>query len=623
MLDPKELELRVGLEIHQQLATTHKLFCNCKPIEIEEHNIKFIRRLRPTKSELEEYDKAALFEFKKGKLIRYLANNINACLVEADEEPPHDINNEALEIALILSLALNANIVDEIHVMRKIVIDGSNTTGFQRTMLIALGGEINGVKIQTISLEEDAGRLIEEDELSKSYSLDRLGVPLIEISLEPVTKSPEEVVELALRLGRLLRASKMVVRGLGSIRQDVNISIKNGNVVEVKGVQKLDQLKKVIEYEMKRQHGLLIIASKLREKINKINYKVEDVSNIFKNTNARVIKKALGNGIVKAIKIDGIAGMLGFEPYEGIRLGKELSELVRFYGLGGIFHSDELPAYGISNEEVLNVKNILGVNDNDDGIIILVGKESNVNDAITAIIERLNQALEGVPKETRGATDDGKTIYSRPRPGAARMYPETDIAPIVITDNLLESLKHKVPKDWDVYINELVNKYNINKVLAEKIFDSEYLNTFEIIANKCKNIPSTFIASVLTEYIVRFTREGYDTSILNDEIFMNIFDLVNDGRIAKESVECILEIIMSKKCSVNEAIKELGIVSISKEEVNTIIDNIIRDNVSIIRTKGEESFSILMGKAMQELRGKVDGKYVSMILKEKISEIVL
>jgi len=180
-----------------------------------------------------------------------------------------------------------------------------------------------------------------------------------------------------------------------------------------------------------------------------------------------------------------------------------------------------------------------------------------------------------------------------------------------------------VPKDWDVYINELVNKYNINKVLAEKIFDSEYLNTFEIIANKCKNIPSTFIASVLTEYIVRFTREGYDTSILNDEIFMNIFDLVNDGRIAKESVECILEIIMSKKCSVNEAIKELGIVSISKEEVNTIIDNIIRDNVSIIRTKGEESFSILMGKAMQELRGKVDGKYVSMILKEKISEIVL
>ncbi len=622
MLDPKELELRVGLEIHQQLATTHKLFCNCKPIEVEEHNIKFIRRLRPTKSELEEYDKAALFEFKKGKLIRYLANNINACLVEADEEPPHDINKEALEIALILSLALNANIVDEIHVMRKIVIDGSNTTGFQRTMLIALGGEINGVKIQTISLEEDAGRLIEEDELSKSYSLDRLGVPLIEISLEPVIKSPEEVVELALRLGRLLRASKMVVRGLGSIRQDVNISIKNGNVVEVKGVQKLDQLKKVIEYEMKRQHGLLIIASKLREKINKINYKVEDVSNIFKNTNARVIKKALGNGIVKAIKIDGIAGMLGFEPYEGIRLGKELSELVRFYGLGGIFHSDELPAYGISNEEVLNVKNILGANDND-GIIILVGKESNVNDAITAIIERLNQALEGVPRETRGATDDGKTIYSRPRPGAARMYPETDIAPIVITDNLLESLKPKVPKDWDVYINELVNKYNINKVLAEKIFDSEYLNTFEIIANKCKNVPSTFIASVLTEYIVRFARDGYDTSILNDEIFMNIFDLVNDGKIAKESVERILEIIMSKKCSVNEAIKELGIVSISKDEVNAIIDNIIRDNISIIRAKGKESFSILMGKAMQELRGKVDGKYVSMILKEKISEIVL
>ncbi len=621
-MESKELELKVGLEIHQQLATTHKLFCKCKPIEVEEHDIKFVRRLRPTKSELEEYDKAALFEFKKSKVLRYLANNINSCLVEADEEPPHDINKEALEIALILSLALKADIVDEVYVMRKIVIDGSNTTGFQRTMLIALGGEIDGVKIQTISLEEDAARLIEEGELSKSYSLDRLGMPLIEISLEPVKKSPEDVVELALKLGRLLRASKMVVRGLGSIRQDVNISIRNGNVVEVKGVQRLDQLKRVIEYEIKRQEGLLIIASRLKEKIKSIKYKVEEVSSIFKNTEAKVIKSALMRGVVKAIKIDGIAGILGFEPYEGIRLGKELSQLVRFYGLGGIFHSDELPAYGMSNEELLNLKSILGASDND-GIIILVGKESNVDNAITAIIERLKQALDGVPAETRAPTEDGETIYSRPRPGAARMYPETDIEPIVIKDELLDSLRERVPKDWNVYINELRSRYNINKVLAEKIFDSEYLNTFEIIANRCKNVRSTFIASVLTEYIVRFAREGYDISILRNEILINIFDLVNDGKIAKESVESILKTIMSKRYSINEAIKELGLSSISKEEVNAIIDNIINDNISLIRERGVDSFSILMGKVMEELRGKVDGRYVSMILKEKISEIVL
>ncbi|GIU72654.1 MAG: glutamyl-tRNA(Gln) amidotransferase subunit E [Candidatus Nitrosocaldaceae archaeon] len=618
-MDPEAIGLKVGLEIHQQLATRNKLFCNCKPIEVEEHEHEFFRRLRPTQSELGEYDPAAIFEFKKGRMIRYLASNFNSCLVEADEEPPHDLNQEALETALILSLALSADIVDEVHVMRKIVIDGSNTTGFQRTMLIAIGGEIDGVKIQTISLEEDAARIIDENEKIKSYALDRLGVPLIEISLAPVTKRPEEIADLALKLGRLLRASKRVARGLGTIRQDVNISIKGGNVIEVKGVQKLDQLKRVIEYEMKRQHGLLIIANKLKERIDSINYKVADVSNIFKNSGSKVIKKALVNGVVKAIKIDNISGILGFEPYEGIRLGRELGELVRFYGLGGIFHSDELPAYGITEEDLVNVKEVLDARD-EDGIIILAGNEENVNYSINAIIERLNEALKGVPAETRAATSDGKTVYSRPRPGAARMYPETDIPPVVISKDMLNSLKKYIPKQWDEYIDELSKKYNINKVLAEKVFDSEYLNLFEDIAEVCKNVPNTLIASTLTETIVSLEREGYDTRILNDEILVDIFRRLDRGEIAKEVIDKILETIMSKKVSVDEAIKLLDIKKVDEEEVEKIIDDIINDNISIIKEKGEHAFSMLMGKAMSQLRGKVDGKKVSMIIKQKISE---
>ncbi|RMF31725.1 MAG: Glu-tRNA(Gln) amidotransferase GatDE subunit E [Candidatus Nitrosothermus koennekii] len=618
-MDPEAIGLKVGLEIHQQLATRNKLFCNCKPIEVEEHEHEFFRRLRPTQSELGEYDPAAIFEFKKGRMIRYLASNFNSCLVEADEEPPHDLNQEALETALILSLALSADIVDEVHVMRKIVIDGSNTTGFQRTMLIAIGGEIDGVKIQTISLEEDAARIIDENEKIKSYALDRLGVPLIEISLAPVTKRPEEIADLALKLGRLLRASKRVARGLGTIRQDVNISIKGGNVIEVKGVQKLDQLKHVIEYEMKRQHGLLIIANKLKERIDSINYKVADVSNIFKNSRSKVIKKALVNGVVKAIKVDNISGMLGFEPYEGIRLGRELGELVRFYGLGGIFHSDELPAYGITEEDLVNVKEVLDARD-EDGIIILAGNEENVNYSIDAIIDRLNEALKGVPAETRAATSDGKTVYSRPRPGAARMYPETDIPPVVISKDMLNTLKKDIPKQWDEYIDELSKKYNINKVLAEKVFDSEYLNLFEDIAEVCKNVPNTLIASTLTETIVSLEREGYDTRTLNDEILVDIFRRLDRGEIAKEVIDKILETIMSKKVSVDEAIKLLDIKKVDEEEVEKIIDNIINDNISIIKEKGEHAFSMLMGKAMSQLRGKVDGKKVSMIIKQKISE---
>lgn len=618
-MDIEAIGLKVGLEIHQQLATRNKLFCNCKPIEVEEHEHEFFRRLRPTQSELGEYDPAALFEFKKGRMIRYLASSINSCLVEADEEPPHDLNKEALETALILSLALNAEVVDEVHVMRKIVIDGSNTTGFQRTMLIAIGGEIDGVKIQTISLEEDAARIVDENDKVKSYALDRLGVPLIEISLAPVTKKPEEISDLALKLGRLLRASKRVARGLGTIRQDVNISIEGGNVIEVKGVQKLDQLKNVIEYEMKRQHGLLIIANKLKEKIDNINYKVADVSDIFKDSRSKVIKRALVNGIVKAIKVEGIAGMLGFEPYEGIRLGRELGELVRFYGLGGIFHSDELPAYGITEEDLANVKKVLNAEDND-GIIIVAGNEDNVNYSIDAIIDRLNEALKGVPAETRAATSDGRTVYSRPRPGASRMYPETDIPPVVISRDMLDALKKDIPKQWDEYIDELSRKYNLNKVLAEKVFDSEYLNLFEDIAEICKNVPNTFIASTLTETIVSLEREGYDVSILHDDILIDIFRRLDRGEITKEAVAEILETMMEKKVSVDEAIKLLDIKKIDEDEVNKIIDDIINDNVSIIKEKGDHAFGILMGKAMNQLRGKVDGKKVSMLIKQKISE---
>ena len=610
----EEIRLKVGLEIHQQLATDNKLFCKCKPVEVEEHEHQFFRRLRPTKSELGEYDPAALFEFKKGRMIRYLASNHNSCLVEADEEPPHDLNREALETALIISLALKADIVDEVHVMRKIVIDGSNTTGFQRTMLVALGGEIDGVKVQTISLEEDAARIIDEDDKTKSYALDRLGVPLIEIALEPVTKKPEEIAELALKLGRLLRASKRVARGLGTIRQDVNISIADGNVIEVKGVQKLDQLKNVIEYEMKRQHGLILIADKL--KMSSIRFDVKDVSSIFKDSKARVIKEALADGIVKAIKVEGFAGMLGYEPYEGIRLGRELGELVRFYGLGGIFHSDELPAYGIDEDDLANVSKVLNASDND-AIIIVAGRRDNIDYAINAIIDRLREALKGVPAETRAALND-KTVYSRPRPGAARMYPETDIPPVVISKQLLDSLKDKIPKSWDEYIDELSKRYNINKRLAEKVFDSQYLNLFEEVAKF--NIPATFIASILTETIVSLAREGYDPSRLSDDLLIDIFARLDRGEIAKESVEKIIEAIMDKCSSVDEAISLLGIKRIDEEEVEKIIDEIIDDNISIIKEKGDHAFGMLMGKAMSKLRGKVDGQKVSRLIKEKISK---
>jgi glutamyl-tRNA(Gln) amidotransferase subunit E len=649
-LDPASLNLKVGLEIHQQLATKSKLFCNCSCEEAKEYDRSFLRKLRPTQSELGAYDPAAMFEFSKMHTVEYQAALGSSCLVEADEEPPHDVSKEALETVLIFSLGLHSKVMDEIHVMRKIVIDGSNTTGFQRTMLVASGGylDIAGkrVGVQSICLEEDAAKLIGDEKGVRRFGLDRLGVPLVEIALEPVTGRPSEIMQIALTLGRFLRASKRVARGLGSIRQDINISVQNGAVVEVKGVQQLDQLVKVIEYEIHRQHGLTVIAQKLKERnidIKKVGDRIEDVSDILGNSvSSRIVKRILeGGGAIIAIKVPGFAGMIGFEPYKDVRLGRELGKLVKFYDIDGIFHSDELPNYGIKEEEVAAVKQRLQMNDND-AFVILGGPNDKVRFASDAIIQRLKASVDGVPAETRAATPEGSTVFLRPRPGVARMYPETDILPIAITDSMLVSLADKAPRQWDEIVNSLAKKYNLNRKLASEIFDSEYLDVFEEIASITKVQP-TFIASKLTEDLTSLQRQGLDASVLTDQVIKEIFTRLDRGYITKESVVLIFKKLMKNEPSilkivnerinvsvgedmeakiVNAAIEAVDAISISDEELSKGLDRIIRNNMAMIKEKGANALSTLMGRAMAEYRGKANGQKVNAMLKDKMSKIV-
>ncbi|MGE0242591.1 MAG: Glu-tRNA(Gln) amidotransferase subunit GatE [Nitrososphaeraceae archaeon] len=627
-----EIILKVGFEIHQQLSTKNKLFCNCQCLEAKNYDSVFLRKLRPAQSELGSYDRASLFEFTKMRTIKYHSSCTSSCLVEADEEPPHKINNDAMETALIISLALQSNIIDEINVMRKIVIDGSNTTGFQRTMLISYGGylEVEGKKIgvQTICLEEDSAKLLSDDGEYREYGLDRLGTPLIEIALEPVTGTPTEIVKIALTLGRLLRASKRVARGLGSIRQDVNISINNGTgIVEVKGVQRLDQLIKVIEYESHRQHGLILIANKMREKESNsiiIGDKILDITDILIDSPSKIIKKILSNkeNVFTAISVKGFKGLFGFEPYPDIRIGKQLGELVRFYGFNGIFHSDELPNYGITDKEVKKICETLNIDSSKDGFVILGGPREKMSIAINAICDRLNNVSLGVTSETRAATLDGKTIYSRPKPGSARMYPETDIPSFKITDNLLNSLKEKVPKSWNETILSIAKKYQLNKNLSEKIFDSSYFEIFELLTSMTKISPS-FIASKLTEDILNLERQGYDSSILNNSILLDLFKRLDAGLIAKESINLIFEKLMSKTAkNIDESINILGIKSVSDEELQQIINKVMEDNILIIQEKKMEALSTLMGKCMIILRGKVNGKKIHDLINNKLQVIL-
>lgn len=568
------------------------------------------------------------------RIIKYHAASESSCLVEADEEPPQQINREALESALIFSLALHSKIVDEIHTMRKIVIDGSNTSGFQRTMLVAHGGylDIGGrkIEVQSICLEEDAAKLVSDHGIVREFGLDRLGIPLVEIALAPVSGRPQEIMHIALALGRLLRASKRVARGLGSIRQDVNISINNGDVVEIKGVQRLDQLIKVIEYEITRQYGLTLIAQKLKKNTKsvkvQIDSRIEDITDILRESSSQVVRKYLAEDrskvVFRAIKVKDFAGMIGFEPYPGIRIGKELGELVRFYGLGGIIHSDELPNYGITAEEVVAINRRLGAIDGQDAFVIVGGSRDGIDFAVDAIIQRLKQVSYGVPAETRAAMVDGKTIFSRPRAGAARMYPETDIEPIPINNQILNELKDKIPKPWEDIIITLSNRYGINRKLAEEIFDSQYLDIFEEIANSTKILP-TFIASKLTEDIVRLQRQHLDITILSKDMILDIFKRLDAGAIAKESIVLIFEKILTKECrTVKEAVERLGIEPIKEQEVEMIVDKILQENRSIINSKGWASVSALMGKCMSILRGKADGKTVNLILNQKLEQLL-
>ena len=624
-----DIGLKVGLEIHQQLDTGKKLFCNCKSIEDNDYTNKFSRKLRATKSELGKIDPAALFEDTKSKTIVYYTNPDTSCLVEKDEEPPHDLDHDAKDTALLVGSALNSKIFSEIHVMRKTVVDGSNTSGFQRTMLIAQGChlEVEGkhVGVQSICLDEDAAKIIKNEDDKRFFSLDRLGTPLVEIALEPVSDSPETIRKIALTLGRLLRVTKKVSRGIGTIRQDVNVSIDGGGIIEVKGVQQLDQLEKIIEFEAKRQYGLKIISDRIKTVIDTVvdeNYNVSLITELLKDCNSKIIQDSIQSGNeVKAIQIKKMTGIIGFEPYTGIRLGKEIGQLVRFFGIGGVFHSDELPNYGIENSDIVKVREFLKLNQ-DDAFIIIAGKNPSLDFAIESIIKRIKDARDGPPAETRAATQNGETIFLRPRPGASRMYPETDIPTIKITKNEIDSAKSKIPKPWDESLKEIQNKYKINSQLSEQIFDSEYFDLFEKICSDEKNSPN-FIASVLCSTITNLQRKGLDSTLLKNDQIHNTFELLKNEKITKESIEIIFEQIMSGKSSTAlDAMEKASITQLSKDELEKIVDEIIEQNFDKIKEDGTRSISSIMGLVMKQVRGKTSGSLVNELVKTKIQDII-
>jgi glutamyl-tRNA(Gln) amidotransferase subunit E len=624
-----KIGLKAGLEIHQQLDTKEKLFCSCEPnLFKDDPEFTFLRRLRPTQSEMGQVDSAALFEFQKGTKILYEANSDTACLVEMDEEPPHDLNREAVEITMLASLMMNMKPVDEVHVMRKTVIDGSNTTGFQRTCVVALNGDIDikgkKVAIQQVSLEEDAARKMGTDGHLLRYRIDRLGIPLIEVTTAPVIYSPEEAQETAAAIGRILRATRRVRRGLGTIRQDVNVSIRDGALIEIKGVQELELVSQVIENEVQRQLSLLQIRDELKNrgvKESDVTEDFVDVTKVFKNTKCKVIAKAIKNdNPVLAVKLHGFAGLLKRELATGMRLGSELAGMARFWGrVGGIFHTDEMPAYGVTEKELTQLARLLKKKPQD-AVVFVADKPENAADALKAVVKRAKAALRGVPEETRTANPDGTTKYMRPRPGAARMYPETDVPPIQLTREYLDELASRLPELPEQLMKRLMTEYRINRKLAKQVLDCEYLELFECLAGETK-VSETVIAVAFTETLKALERDGINVNVLSDEHFREMFRLIESGKTVKENIPEILTwLAENEDATVKDALERLGLSMISRKELEKLVDDVIDKNSEFIELRGKGAFGSLMGIIMKKARGRAKAKLVSEMLKSKIDD---
>lgn len=623
--DAAQAGVLVGLEIHQQL-NTGKLFCRCQgtrpPGDVE----KFVRRLRPVKSELGGYDPAALFERTKNQTILYHADAANSCLVERDEEPPHDMDSDALKTVLVISAALKSRIFDEIYTMRKTVIDGSNTGGFQRTMLVSVGGELSAanrtIHVQSICLEEDSARVISEHDNIKEYGLDRLGIPLVEIALAPVSGTPREMRIIAQSLGHLLRSTGMVARGIGTIRQDVNVSVRDGGgIVEIKGLQQLEQLERIIEYEGMRQAGMVKISERLNT-LGALSISEDDkfdVTRTMSACNSEIIQKALDAGhIIHAIALRHMRGTLGYEPYPGVRLGMELGQLVKFYGIGGIFHSDELPRYGILAKDLHNLTDVMKL-EPDDAFVMVAGPSDRLRYAIDSIVSRMKAAFVGVPSETRLATSNGKTVFLRPRPGAARMYPETDILPTIISDDDIKQAAADVPEPWEKTVKDMAAGYGLAVHLSEQVLDSEYRDIFVDITSKY-SVPPAFVASSLCSTITQLSREGLEKSNLHDHMIREIFGMLAGGDISKEAVEIIFRDIMSGSAkTVSDVVQRLD--SADDDEISDILDDIISANRAMIVKLQKRAMGPLMGMAMKRLRGRASGQEINRMLASKISHM--
>jgi glutamyl-tRNA(Gln) amidotransferase subunit E len=587
----RSIGFKCGLEIHQRLDTKEKLFCSCSAGIATDNAVGKVERFqRAVAGELGLVDPSTEFEGMRHRKFVYTIYEKSSCLVDVDEEPPHNLNRDALALGLKACAVLKAAIPDEVEVMRKVVVDGSDPSAFQRSMMIGFDGqlEVDGkhIAIPSIFLEEESSSIEGRMDNVVVYGLDRIGVPLVEIDTGPDIRSPQEAKSTAMKIGLLLRLNGCAQRGIGSIRQDVNISVSGGRRVEIKGFQSLESMDTVIENEVDRQLRLIEIANEIKG-VDVKGGSIIDISGEFNGIGNGMIREALGKGgKVMGARISGLRGFLGREINEGRRLGSEVSDYAKMAGVNGIMHSDEdLSKYGIDDAISALIKKRLGVKESD-AFIMVAGDEKTARNALSLAIGRAEMAKEGVVPETRNV-DSKKNItrFMRPLPGGARMYPETDSVPVRVEGRHYAEIGKSIVQE-DQVRERLVAELNNVQLVEQLIWSRELQRYFRITERT--GADTRVVADVLLEKFKELSRQGIDPYSIDDEVLEDIFRRFASGKITKKAIKEIVKSMPKNAKEVDEAIKEGNLEKISGERLRKLVSEFAKN--------GEISRSEIMSK---------------------------
>jgi glutamyl-tRNA(Gln) amidotransferase subunit E len=615
--------MKAGLEVHQQLSTG-KLFCAC-PAELSEEVLRtFARRLRASGGENRAVDPAAALQASRGFLYRYEVVP-PSCHVEMDEEPPHALDPAALEAALMLALLVGARPVDEVQVMRKIVVDGSTTSGFQRTALIAAGGQIEvrgrTHRIDSICLEEDAARRIGDSPDGVTYRLDRLGIPLIEVATGPDITSGIEAREVAEEIGSLLRATSRVRRGIGTIREDLNVSTEGGRRIEIKGVQELRKIHEYVDREVDRQRVLLGVRDQLvRRGASVPDDAPREVTEVVRDTQYGPMSEIRrSGGVALAIPLRGFHGLLASPSGTEERLGRELASYARAVGLGGLLHSDELPGHGIDADLLRELRQALALGEEDAFVLVAGPTREKAESALARVAVRARAAIEGIPEETRDPLPDGRTRYSRPLPGRDRMYPETDVPPVPVSMELLARLGAELPERPSVRRERLARQHGLPAEVLRQLEGADELEEFEALVQR--GHAAGPVARLLTQDLPAAYAGHPEVGPFSLDLLDSVLAAAEQGRFSKEGIPAVLSALVGGAPSLDVAVERAGLSRVPSEDLDAVVDRIVRANALLIQERGDAALSPLMGDVMREVRGRRDGKEVAESLRRSIARL--